>query len=778
MEVIDIDITARYKSKVEDIFKTKDALDKVAQAEKKAGTEADSLAKKTKLAGVAAGKSFTTGISGVKKFESSIGRAGSALESFGGKTDRLYNKLHSIGSKTITVPVRIADYATAPLRGIINYATSLKGIVTGIATGYAANKLFMNPVNAADTIESSRIFFETKLGGADAADAMIARIQKFDKKSPFNSTEIIGITQSMLAMGFQADSVIDKLGIIGDTSAALGRGTEGVEGIARALGEMRMKGTLGGQEFLQLTNWGVGGKEYVMRAFGKSYEEVNKDIEAGLLTIDEAINGLLGEMEKDYGGAAAANADRTVSGILGQLQSMVETKIELPWGEGLAAGFKDGLIALNELLDVNEEGLDKIGDKLKKFGSELSTGFVGVIERGYNRLSAVMDSQEFEQADMSGKIGIVWGEVFAEPFGAWWDSTGSAWATSAAEKIGAAFAVGMKTAFIAAFKELPKDALTMIPGDDTPTSGTAGLSALIMGGLALKGGSMLGKFGSFVKGGSILGTAGAAASTAGYTSTALGLLGIKLGSQAATTAGLVGAGTSGVLGGVAGLAGLLSGFRDLLVGKKWQGGTKIGMVGAGAAAGAAAGSFIPVVGTGIGALIGAGVGGLGALFKGSDIGDWLEEKLGGAGRAAKTSDEQMLRMAYSARIAADSLNTLANRTTNMQIAPLQISNGYLRGASNRGRGYASGTNSATRGWHMVGELGPEMMYFHGGEKVLNARQTKQAAVGVHIDMGGVHVHVSGGAGLQGNMEPIANELSNIIAEKLARIFENKTVTAQ
>lgn len=32
-------------------------------------------------------------------------------------------------------------------------------------------------------------------------------------------------------------------------------------------------------------------------------------------------------------------------------------------------------------------------------------------------------------------------------------------------------------------------------------------------------------------------------------------------------------------------------------------------------------------------------------------------------------------------------------------------------------GYASGTNSATRGWHLVGENGPEVEWFNGGEKV-------------------------------------------------------------
>ena len=39
------------------------------------------------------------------------------------------------------------------------------------------------------------------------------------------------------------------------------------------------------------------------------------------------------------------------------------------------------------------------------------------------------------------------------------------------------------------------------------------------------------------------------------------------------------------------------------------------------------------------------------------------------------------------------------------------------------RGYASGTSNAQPGWAMVGENGPEMMFFHGGETVLNAAQT-------------------------------------------------------
>lgn len=41
-------------------------------------------------------------------------------------------------------------------------------------------------------------------------------------------------------------------------------------------------------------------------------------------------------------------------------------------------------------------------------------------------------------------------------------------------------------------------------------------------------------------------------------------------------------------------------------------------------------------------------------------------------------------------------------------------------------GYANGTNNATRGLHLVGEAGPELINFRGGEQVLNNKNTQSA----------------------------------------------------
>lgn len=113
--------------------------------------------------------------------------------------------------------------------------------------------------------------------------------------------------------------------------------------------------------------------------------------------------------------------------------------------------------------------------------------------------------------------------------------------------------------------------------------------------------------------------------------------GVALGSGASTAAGAAAAGAAGIGGGILGGIGIIDGIRNIIRGTQTtgkdardeyaKGGTKIGMVGAGAAAGAAIGSVVPVVGTGIGALVGAGVGGIGALLGGDSIGQALSDAL-------------------------------------------------------------------------------------------------------------------------------------------------------
>ena len=77
------------------------------------------------------------------------------------------------------------------------------------------------------------------------------------------------------------------------------------------------------------------------------------------------------------------------------------------------------------------------------------------------------------------------------------------------------------------------------------------------------------------------------------------------------------------------------------------------------------------------------------------------------------------------------INTVSGSSGRVTAAYQAIYNAALQGLRNSGtgyvtgkKGYASGTDSAERGFRLVGEEGPELMYFNGGEKVYNAEETK------------------------------------------------------
>ena len=58
---------------------------------------------------------------------------------------------------------------------------------------------------------------------------------------------------------------------------------------------------------------------------------------------------------QEYSGSAQANVDRTLSGVLSQVQNVFSKNVALPWGEGLADGLKKGLGMFKEMLEDNKD---------------------------------------------------------------------------------------------------------------------------------------------------------------------------------------------------------------------------------------------------------------------------------------------------------------------------------------------------------------------------------------------------------------------------------------
>lgn len=414
-----------------------------------------------------------------------------------------------------------------------------------------------------------------------------------------------------------------------------------------------------------------------------------KEAMAGMLAIintSEEDYKKLTEAINDSQGAAdrmAGTMQDNLKGSLEQLGGAIET-VQLSWGERL----KPYIIALSDMLQENMPAIEE-------FGLKVFDAIDKKIAETKDKIEEFTNTEEWANADVFGKIGIAWDELIAQPFSEWWDTKGHDFFIGKAgslgrglgtalsggiltllgidaggiydegENIGSAFAKGFAEGFDTkvimsklseAIKGIFSNAAKILPGGEEADL-SSWLSAALIAKVAsplISGGINVAKLGKTVfgsgEGGLGLGSAiiGSAAKGTGLKGlgATMGMTGLKLGSGAASGAGLIAAGTAATAGGIVGGATLISGGVDLYKGftskdqeeaaaYKESGAWKVGGVAAGAAAGAAIGSVVPVLGTAVGALIGAGVGGIAGWIKGDSAKKEYEENLKAAQEEAE-----------------------------------------------------------------------------------------------------------------------------------------------
>ena len=99
-------------------------------------------------------------------------------------------------------------------------------------------------------------------------------------------------------------------------------------------------------------------------------------------------------------------------------------------------------------------------------------------------------------------------------------------------------------------------------------------------------------------------------------------------------------------------------------------------------------------------------------------------------------------------------------------------------------GYASGTDNAQPGWAKVGENGPELMFFHGGEKVLNASQTAAVSAAQEYHGGGDNsytfapVYNVSGAADAGEVEAVIRRTTEDMHEQFLDWLEEERIEAK
>lgn len=398
----------------------------------------------------------------VDKATNVIGRALNKAQSFGGSVWSAIlkvkdsNAMHTLGKvttaakniagKTWEAIVKVKDKATSVLSKIKNSLFSIKTLVAAITAGFAAKKVLIDPINLADQYSSAKIGFSTLLGDKEG-QAMMDKIDKFAKETPFKTSGVISNVQKMMAYGWDVNRVIDDMKTIGDAAASTGRGDQGLESIVYALSEIRSKGKLSTQELNQLASAGIKAKQYLAQGLGYGTDDAGmkklmNDLEKGAIGANQAIELILEGM-KEFDGMMDRTANETVEGLWSQIQDTFEINVLRKWGQGLQDGAKRGFGAIVDLLNDSEKALASLGDTLYEVGKAISNWAADKLEKAVKTIKEVTDTDAFKNASLGGKIKILWDEVIAKPFSKWWNSKGKKKFAEIASDIGKGIGAGL-----------------------------------------------------------------------------------------------------------------------------------------------------------------------------------------------------------------------------------------------------------------------------------------------------------------------------------------------
>ena len=355
------------------------------------------------------------------------------------KLNKMSDGLRNLTKKAWSIAIKVPSTVFSGLNTLKNSLFNIRNLIAGIASAWAAIKLIKEPIDVADAYSSAQISFSTLLGESQGQQ-MMDNLDQFAKATPFTTTSVIDNARKMLAMGWDAENIIEDMETIGNAAAATGKMETGLESIVRALSQIKTKGRLSTEELNQLAEAGIAAKAMLAEGLGYGTGDagiaaMTEDLEEGLIASDVALEALLAGMQK-YDGMMDSMANETVDGLMSQLGDAFNINVVRRWGQGLQDGARRGLGTVLDLLDDAEGAMEKFGDTVYEAGAELSNWAADKLENAVQRISEITGTFEFQDASLGEKFKMLWKGLITDPLREWWEGGGRDKTVETAGEIG------------------------------------------------------------------------------------------------------------------------------------------------------------------------------------------------------------------------------------------------------------------------------------------------------------------------------------------------------
>lgn len=204
-------------------------------------------------------------------------------------------------------------------------------------------------------------------------------IDRFADITPFEDRDVMSSVRQLLAYKFSFGQTQGLARITGDAASALGNdpadSNEKWKIINRALGQIKAKGRLQGDELLQLQEAGVGTDEYLKAAFGPDYRKAQ---EKGQISSQAAIKAIVEGMDRDFGGAMERQAT-TLFGLASTLKSRPQRLAGRLFDEGGLDEAKRFMRNLVNLSDFDKEPGRTVLRRMVTSGKKLTDALFGTL---------------------------------------------------------------------------------------------------------------------------------------------------------------------------------------------------------------------------------------------------------------------------------------------------------------------------------------------------------------------------------------------------------------
>lgn len=279
-------------------------------------------------------------------------------------------------------------------------------------------------------METFQMNLTTLLGSSDKATKLLSDLKEMAATTPFETTDLISATETMIGFGISADDAQKYLGILGDISMG---NSEKLSGLSLAFSQVQSTGKLMGQDLLQMINQGFNPLLYISKMTGESMAEVKERMSTTGISAQEVAEAFeYATQEGQPFFNAMENGANTISGristlkdnfnmlvgsltesLLPTFEKIVDKAIELTEKfQGLSQGQKDQILKWGGIVAAIGPALMIFGKITSGVGTVVSTiGTLGSKLGIFSKLGGVITKATGGVGGLKGAFTLLTGPV-------------------------------------------------------------------------------------------------------------------------------------------------------------------------------------------------------------------------------------------------------------------------------------------------------------------------------------------------------------------------------